>query len=163
MEIRIEAPGVDKLRARYQQAPAIVREELAAGMQTAAGIALREIRSRTPGKGGLRAAIQPAFNAARTEARITVYPGRYQAIARYQEQGTGLFGPAARMYEIRPRTAKVLRFQAGGSTIFTRLVLHPGVRPHWMFRDGSKAAQPAINLTFRARLGRVTRRLGKTG
>jgi hypothetical protein len=130
-----------------------------AGVETATLIAQREIRARAPGRGGLKAAIVAAYSGDRLEGRVTVLDGRYSAIARYQEAGTGLYGPARRAYEIVPRTASVLRFTVGGSLVFTKRVIHPGVRAHWMFRDGSAAAQPAINYTFRARLGRVTRRL----
>lgn len=164
MEIRIDAPAAEKIRSRFSQAPQIVRPEMAAGMQSAADVTLREIRTRTPGRGGLRQAIQPKFNASRTEASITVFPGRYTPIARYQESGTGMYGSAGRMYEIRPRVARVLRFVSrGGSLVFTKRVLHPGVKPHWMFRDGTAAARPTITRIFAARLGQVTRRLGKTG
>lgn len=162
MELRIEAPGIEKLRARMAQAPAIVREELRAGVEAGTAIALREIRARTPGKGGLRQAIQPAFNADRTEGRIVVFPGRYTAIARYQEAGTGLYGPAGRAYDIFPRFKTVLRFPVRGRSVFARFVRdHPGVKPHWMFRDGGAAARPQVTLVMRARSGRVTRRLGR--
>lgn len=159
MEIEVSSPSLDRLRQRFSRAPAIVNEELRAGVGVATEIALREIRARTPGSGGLRRAIVAAYSGDRLEGRVTVLGERYQAIARYQEEGTGLYGPYRRAYEITPRSASVLRFSVRGRLVFTNRVVHPGVRPHWMFRDGAEAAQPAINYQFRARLGNVTRRL----
>jgi hypothetical protein len=159
IEVSVSSPSLDRLRQRLSRAPAIVREELRAGMETATGIALREIRSRAPGSGGLRNAIVAAYSGDRTEGRVTVLGERYQSIARYQEAGTGLYGPARRAYEILPRSASILRFRVGGRLVFATRVIHLGVKPHWFFRDGAEAAQPAINYQFRARLGNVTKRL----
>ena len=47
----------------------------------------------------------------------------------YQEFGTGSRGEfSGSSYEIRPKNAKYLKFQAGGRTIYTKKVTHPGVK-----------------------------------
>jgi len=51
----------------------------------------------------------------------------------YQEFGTGTRGEfPGRPYVITPKQAKVLRFTAGGKTVYTRKVTHPGIpaRPY---------------------------------
>ncbi|WP_329173335.1 hypothetical protein [Streptomyces sp. NBC_01477] len=35
-----------------------------------------------------------------------------------------------RPHVIRPRRARALRFQSGGSTVFAKVVYHPGTRPN---------------------------------
>jgi hypothetical protein len=162
MRATLDCPELERFRRRRAQAPQIVREEMRVATERGAAVGLREIRSRAPGR-NLPQAIVAEFNADRTEASITVRSEKYAPIARYQEQGTGLYGPAGRMYEIRPVRANVLRFPAGGGLVFTKLVNHPGVKPHWFFRDGSAAARQPISYIYRAGLGRVTRRLGRTG
>jgi hypothetical protein len=42
-------------------------------------------------------------------------------VGEYLENGT-------RPHQIRPRNAKVLRFQIGGRTVFARIVNHPGTK-----------------------------------
>ena len=68
--------------------------------------------------------------------------------ARALNDGSGLFGPSRQPYVIAPRRKRALRFMVGGREVFTRRVLHPGIRPtHFLF----KSAQ-ATHLGFGRRL-----------
>lgn len=54
---------------------------------------------------------------------------------KYQEDGTGVFGPRRAPYVIRPKRAKFLRFvTAGGQAVFARQVTHYGVHPRLIGR-----------------------------
>jgi len=47
----------------------------------------------------------------------------------YVAFGTGLHGPHRQPFDIYPKTAKVLRFSVGGTTVFARYVKdHPGMQ-----------------------------------
>lgn len=60
----------------------------------------------------------------------------------YVENGTGLWGPARAMYEIRPKKPDGwLRFHdAAGNVIFAKRVLHPGSPGAHMFTRGAALA-----------------------
>jgi hypothetical protein len=50
--------------------------------------------------------------------------------ARFVVLGTGLHGPKAQKYPIRPKNRKALRWHTGGSGYrFARFVMHPGIKP----------------------------------
>lgn len=163
LEVRIEAPSLNRLRARYLQGPRIVQEELRAGMERGLAILREEVQAAAS------AGMQPVLarelrtrvtgTGAFTEGALSVGAGRYRDIIRWQDQGTGLYGPVRRRYEIRPRYAQALRFTVGGRTVFARRVSHPGVRAQRFFARGQEAARPRIQFTFRTRLGNVTKRL----
>jgi hypothetical protein len=42
----------------------------------------------------------------------------------------GIVSKGSRPHEIRPRNAQVLRFQVGSTTIYARVVHHPGTKPN---------------------------------
>lgn len=46
-----------------------------------------------------------------------------------QDGGSGLYGPKRRKYEIRAKSGKTLAFISGGSFVFRKAVMHPGVKP----------------------------------
>lgn len=54
---------------------------------------------------------------------------------KFQEDGTGVFGPSRSTYIIRPRRAKYLRFvAASGQVVFAKRVVHFGVHPRLIGR-----------------------------
>lgn len=57
--------------------------------------------------------------------------------ARWIHYGTGIYGPRHRV--IKPRRAKVLVFQVGGTTVFARSV--KGMRPNAFLKDALPAAR----------------------
>ena len=86
-------------------------------------------RQRAPKKTGkLSSSITyKVTNGTKLEVDVSVPYGTYQ------EFGTGTRGEyPGRPYIITPKQAKVLRFTAGGQTIYTKRVNHPGIpaRPY---------------------------------
>lgn len=59
-------------------------------------------------------------------------------VVRYLEDGTGLYGP--RRQRIRPRTARALRFEAGGQVVFARSVA--GMKPQPFMKRSLQLASP---------------------
>lgn len=158
ISLDIQSPSLDRLRARWAEAPAIVAQELRAGHEAALLVAQEEVRSRTPvDTGRLRNSIVARFESVigadlRGSLQSVPYPGQPAGLARWMEEGT-------RPHRIRARRGKMLKFQKGGRTVFAPSVLHPGTRPYRMFALGMAAAAPKIRRIFSARLGNVTRRL----
>lgn len=155
--LEIQSPSLDRLRARWSEAPAIVREELAAGMRDATNAARDEIKSRTPVRtGALRSSIVSRF----TQVGSSEFRGEVSVLnpgavyVRFVEDDT-------RAHVIRPRFTQALRFSVGGRVVFARAVNHPGTTGQHFFRDGAAAAAPRVRRIFSARLGQVTRRLGR--
>lgn len=59
----------------------------------------------------------------------------------YQEFGTGSRGEyPTGQYEIRPKNKKFLAFKVGGKTVFTKKVMHPGVKAHPYLRPSTMKA-----------------------
>jgi len=59
----------------------------------------------------------------------------------YQEFGTGSRGEyPTGPYEIRPKNSKFLVFKVGGKTVFTKKVVHPGVKAHPYLRPATMKA-----------------------
>lgn len=122
-------------------------EELAAGLKRAgqqmpahmedlryamARTIFEEMLSLVPRKSGrLAASIRIKHATGRTEVGPEGVP-----YAVYIEYGTGQFNEfGGSAYEIRPTSpGGVLAFNVGGKTIFTKRVLHPGIRPQPFIR-----------------------------
>ena len=65
----------------------------------------------------------------------------------YIEYGTGQFNEfGGSAYEIRPKTpGGTLAFDVGGKTIFTKRVIHPGIRPQPFIRPSLINALASLN------------------
>jgi hypothetical protein len=50
-------------------------------------------------------------------------------VARFQHDGTGLYGPNNRQYQIIPHNAKALHFVSGGQEFFSKRVTANGIPP----------------------------------
>jgi HK97 gp10 family phage protein len=59
----------------------------------------------------------------------------------YVEKGTA-------PHEIRPVNASVLAFEAGGNTVFTRLVRHPGTKPNPFMQRAVEAPREKVDEAF---------------
>lgn len=53
----------------------------------------------------------------------------------YLDQGTGLYGPLRKKYEIKPKTKKALSFDMNGSDVVVKKVMHPGIKPYPWIRN----------------------------
>jgi hypothetical protein len=51
-------------------------------------------------------------------------------------------------HQIRPRFASVLRFQSGSGAVFTRLVNHPGTKPHDLLQRVKEEVEAEIPRFF---------------
>jgi hypothetical protein len=151
LDLQIDASSLDRLRARLAEAPALVAQQVEAGMQGAVQAVYEEVARRTPVRTGrLRETLFARVEGGGVTARGVV--GFTADYARPVEEG-------ARPHVIRPRRAKVLRFVVGGRVVFAPIVNHPGSRGAHMLREGAQAAAPRVRRIFSARLGVVTRRL----
>lgn len=70
---------------------------------------------------------------------VTIYLAHGSEVGLFMEEGT-------KPYTIRPKNKKVLRFTAGGDTIFTKQVNHPGI-----------AARPVVGPTVASSISDVKR------
>lgn len=160
LELTIEAPSLDRLRRRFDQAPGIIGEELRRGMTDAVQVAQDAVRGHTPTRTGrTRASIVGQVrllpgNEIEGSVRPLRQAGRPGQLVEWLEEGT-------RPHVIRARGARVLAFQMRGRTVFATRVMHPGTRAYRMIARGSQDSLPAIRRIFAARLGNVTRRLGR--
>lgn len=59
-------------------------------------------------------------------------------------------------HEIRPRFASVLRFQSGSDLVFTRLINHPGTKPHDLLKQVKASVEAEIPRFFRESWDEVT-------
>jgi hypothetical protein len=71
--------------------------------------------------------------------------GTNTSYARYQEEGTGLYGPSRS--PIYPQTARVLAWQSGGVMAFARSVR--GVQGKHYFKEGLQEAKDHLSQTLK--------------
>lgn len=85
------------------------------------------------GRGGVRVA----------GSKVTTTAKNTAPHARYVDEGTP-------PHLIRPRSARVLRFEADGGVVFARRVQHPGTRPtHWFEKVLRAEWEPALQSVAR--------------
>jgi hypothetical protein len=158
--VEIVSPTLPKLQTRYAQAPAIVGEEMRAGIRALAPLA--------------RAAVVVKVRE-RTKRRSGRYERSIQAQITSSGLGSGLFAELAvtsnvpyagfiergtKPHRIRAkRRGGKLKFSIGGRTFFRPYVNHPGTSPRWVFRDAARDFQPQATRVLAAHLGNVTKRL----
>lgn len=108
--------------------------------------------------------------------------GRNRKIFGYVDKGTGKYGPKGASYQIKPKTAPVLKFRAGydarsrppagpgsapranvgtgkaiGGWVSAKTVTHPGIRPRKFAESFEKQLQP----DFRRRVNNALRRAAR--
>lgn len=117
-----------------------MQAKLALGLRELALLGEREVAAKTPVKtGALRASITAAAQGPLAWKIASPLP--YAAAV---EGGS-------RPHVIRPRRAKLLAFQVGGTRVFARQVRHPGSRGVGMFAQGAQAVAAALPVV----LGRI--------
>lgn len=98
--------------------------------------------------GALRGSITITYE---TSTRAVIGP--HVIYGPYQEFGTGSRGEfPTGAYTIRPKKGKYLRFNAGGKTVYTKKVTHPGVK-----------AQPYMRPAIRQVIDSIAPELAKQG
>ena len=152
-EVR-RSPGLDRL-LRY--GPRMVREAAVLTMERGAEAHIEAIhqhirsgRSFTSRTGALERSIQWR----RVGDHVEVFASAPHAP--YIELGTGLWGPKHARYPIVPKPGRqALRWFSGGHAVFSRRVMHPGIRPRpFMLRDRPpvatilNAARDAVRRVF---------------
>ncbi len=156
----VSIPQLGALQQAFARAPEITaRAVMTATNQSLVGYQATARQLAPVDTGLLRRSIQlrPAQRRGNViEGSVTTGPLKY---AEYQERGTGLYGPYRT--PIRPKKAKVLRFQAGGRTVFARQVR--GSRPRWFFRGSVEQNQGRTERNFQAALDDVARQLARGG
>lgn len=85
----------------------------------------------------------------RTIKGSTVYLAHGTKVGRYLEEGTGIYGPKGRPFEIRPKKKKALRFTSGNNTVFAKSVMHPGMKAHPVIEPTADAEWPEIKKQVR--------------
>lgn len=97
-------------------------------------------------------------------------PGYYEAsvvteveYAPYVEEGTGLYGPRHRSYEIVPKTGSALRWRdpRTGKWVWARRVTHVGSRGAHMARLGTEMVEARLDQIAEPTLQRLEREIGR--
>jgi hypothetical protein len=102
--------------------------------------------------GHLRASIEQKLLVVHPSARGMVYESGAETnvdYAPYVEEGTGLYGPYRRMYEIRPKNPDGwLRWidPHTGQPVFAKRVMHPGSPGQHMFAIGAHMTEDEFNI-----------------
>lgn len=75
---------------------------------------------------------------------VVVYLGHGSEVGAYLEEGTGIYGPKGRPYDIRPKNKKALRFVVNGKEVFAKRVTHPGIAPRPVVEPTVESSFPRI-------------------
>jgi len=79
-------------------------------------------------KGTLRNSISVEFDGTDLKVNMLEY-------GVHLDQGTGLYGPEGKPYEIKPKNKKALKFKKGGKDVIVKKVMHPGIHPNPWIRN----------------------------
>jgi hypothetical protein len=156
--------SLNRLRRRLEEAPRIVREEMARGMERAEDVLREEVLSRTPVRSGeLRDSW--FFRVEGGGQLITATYGFTAPHALFVEKPTRPHlirtKPPGRPARSGKGKGALRWLGAGGRPVFREEVRHPGTSGVFMLRDGTEAARLTIRRRFSARLGNVTKRIAR--
>jgi hypothetical protein len=151
MDLRIELDGHDNLKRMIRAMPEVTKQELTWGVNQAALLGEREAKSLVGVKTGhLRRSII-STPASSVGGSVSAMYGTNTLYAKHHEYGT-------RPHTITPRRGKVLRFQAGGRTVFARSVQHPGTAGRYYMRNSRIKVQSALPRIGQSVLQRIAKR-----
>jgi hypothetical protein len=159
MSYRLSAQviGAEELQAAFRRAPELVGRELKRAIDSVAYHVEGKAKGYAPHKyGNLRSSIttEPArVTLNNVEAKV----GTNLTYARYQEEGTGIYGP--REAFITPKNGRVLAWKSDGKWHFAKRVR--GIRPKWYFRRAKEESVTFLTEQLRGALGRIVTSLAK--
>lgn len=116
----LKMTGVEAISRRFD--PARLRAAISRGMVALEQDATARVRMRMTG------------NASKRRKNIRARVAGEQLIIESNDPVIGFLERGTRPHLIVARNAKVLAFDAGGATLFRRVVRHPGTKPVGMFR-----------------------------
>lgn len=155
--VSFDIRGDRELRRAFDRSPQTVERELGRTLTSTAyraeGVAKRKAPVDT---GTLRGSIntEPARREGRDLVARVKTTNRY---ARYQEEGTGIYGPRRQM--IRPKTGRLLAWKRNGRWHFARQVR--GVKPKRFFKQARDEAVDYITGEMKGALRSITRQLAR--
>lgn len=158
MTYTIEIPQLEDLQKAFERAPkTVTREVVRAGNRALVRYQATARQGAPVDKGQLRSSIMvsPMYD---WGDRIEGAVGTGVRHAIYQEQGTGIYGPAKR--PIRPTTKPVLAWQKNGQWHFAKQV--KGVRPKWFMKTSVEKNKEATINDFDRALNNVTKQLARS-
>ncbi len=156
MTYSVSIPQLPALQKAFAQAPQLVAKEVTNAGNRALVRYQATAKQKSPvAKGTLRGSIQiqPMTRRGNT---IEGSVGTSLGYAIWQEQGTGIYGPANR--PIRPRNGKMMVFTVGGKKVFARSV--KGTKPKWYMRGSLEQNAGATAKDFDQALSTVANSLG---
>lgn len=149
--------GAEEFAAAMRRAPQVTTREFSRAIGNSAFRVEALAKQKAPIEyGNLRGSINtrgPKATANNVEASV----GTNMHYARYQEEGTGLYGP--RKQPITPKSGKFLVFTVGGKKIFAKSVR--GVRPKRYFRGAKEEATPFFTDQMKGALARIVTHLAR--
>ena len=127
-QIHIETRGFDRVERNYSKSKIIVFGALNRSLRRIGTVLVPALKRNTPVRSGkLRNSTRFQIKGTRDDQALDVRQGaRTEKGVIYRPFVTG----GTRPHEIRPVTAKALRFNVGGRVVFAKKVNHPGTKPN---------------------------------
>jgi hypothetical protein len=159
MSYRLSAQviGSKELAEAFRRAPRVTAESLSQAIgKTAFRTEFLAKKYAPIDKGNLRGSINTQGPTVANN-NVTATVGTNVTYARYQEEGTGVYGPSRQ--PIRPKNAKVLAWKSGGQWHYARQV--KGVKPKRYFRQAREEVPPYFTEQMRWALTLIVSELAK--
>lgn len=156
--LSVDVIGARELADAFRRAPDVTRRELMNAIgKTAFKVEYLSKKFAPIERGVLRGSINtkgPEVNGDNVQAIV----GTNIEYARYQEEGTGIYGP--KKQPIRVKNGKVMAWKRGGQSFFATEV--KGVKPKHYFKKAREEAKPEFVDNMRGAIGRIVTHLARS-
>ena len=159
MNLRIDIDALGAIRAIETVGLQRTRTAIRRALLESCRLVQREARAHhrfTPRTGALEREI--AYQVDRAKLEGTIYFQMQQApYAPFVHEPTGIHGPRASRYPIRPKKARALCWASNGRLYFRKLVMHPGSPADRFLYEAADRCHARITAIFDRHIAAATR------
>ena len=152
--------GFTQLQKALENAQPIVKQELAKALNKAANDVIQDVAQPggAPHKtgrlwGSFHQGDPNSVTQFATQENLAAIVGTNLKYAKYQEQGTGIYGPHEQAFTIQAKNKKALYWEGASHPV--KKVTIQGVRPKWFLKQALENVKPKLSEYLRIASTRI--------